>query len=265
MIRPAAVAGMFYPAERAVLQVTLQSLLEDNRTPAVESRSLRGLIVPHAGYVYSGPVAAAGYSWLAGLEQDRHYDVVILAPSHRSWFSGAVLPSASAFRTPLGDVAVAKEASMMLDTSEVATCDEAHRDEHAIEVQLPFLQSVMRDFCIIPLLLGEADPEALAEDILALPIPNMLVIVSSDLSHYEPYERAVQHDRATIARIIAHEARDVGASDACGCMPIRVVQAMAVRAHWHFGLLDYRNSGDTAGDRSAVVGYAAIGIREEEE
>ncbi len=263
MIRQPAVAGMFYPAERATLQSTVRSLLDDNKTQTVDSRSLQGLIVPHAGYVYSGPVAAVGYSCMAQLEQDCHYTVVILAPSHRVWFSGAVLPTASAFRTPLGDVTVAEEAAMLLDTSQVSTSDEAHREEHAIEVHLPFLQSVLRDFSIIPLLLGEADAEVLVDDIGSLHIPNMLVIVSSDLSHYEPYEQAVRHDRETIARSIAREPRGIGGSDACGCIPIHVVQAMAVRAGWHLRLLDYRNSGDTAGDRSAVVGYAAIGIWEE--
>jgi AmmeMemoRadiSam system protein B len=263
MIRQPAVAGMFYPAERAILQSTVRSLLDENKTPTVDSHGLQGLIVPHAGYVYSGPTAAVGYACMAELEQDCHYNVVILAPSHRVWFAGAVLPTASVFRTPLGDVPVSKEALMLLDTSEVSASDEAHREEHAIEVQLPFLQSVLRDFSIIPLLLGEADADVLADAIRSLHIPNMLVVVSSDLSHYEPYEQAVRHDRATIARIIAREPRGIGASDACGCIPIHVVQAMAVKARWQLRLLDYRNSGDTAGDRSAVVGYAAIGMWEE--
>lgn len=264
MRRNAVVAGQFYPAHAGELRSDVEGYIEEARLPADTAGAMcRGLIVPHAGYVYSGPVAGAGYACLAGLDKSVHTTVVILAPSHHVWFKGAALPEADVFRTPLGDIRVSDAARLLTKCPSVFTSGQAHALEHAVEVQLPFLQVILKDFSIIPLVLGEVDTAALAQELLALHLPHMLVVASSDLSHYDPYDMAVEHDRATIGHILKGEGDTLGGDDACGFMPIRTILAMTRVSGWKSQLLDYRNSGDTAGDKSAVVGYASIGFWED--
>jgi AmmeMemoRadiSam system protein B len=167
------------------------------------------------------------------------------------------------FRTPLGDINVSDAAKLLTKGPSVFTSGEAHALEHAVEVQLPFLQVSLTDFSIIPLVLGEVDTGSLAQELLALNLPRMLVIASSDLSHYDPYDMAVEHDHTTIGHILEGEGDKLGGDDACGFMPIRTILAMARVCGWRSSLVDYRNSGDTAGDKSAVVGYASIGFWED--
>ncbi|MHC1678998.1 MAG: AmmeMemoRadiSam system protein B [Candidatus Cryosericum sp.] len=263
MRRNAVVAGQFYPAHAGELRSDVEGYIEEARLPADTAGAMcRGFIVPHAGYVYSGPVAGAGYACLASLDKSVHTTVVILAPSHHVWFKGAALPEADVFGTPLGDIKVSDAAGLLTKRPSVFTSGQAHALEHAVEVQLPFLQVVLRDFSIIPLVLGEVDTAALAQELLALNLSHMLVVASSDLSHYDPYDMAVEHDRTTIGHILKGEGDKLGGEDACGFMPIRTVLAMARVSGWKPQLLDYRNSGDTAGDKSAVVGYASIGFWE---
>jgi len=179
------------------------------------------------------------------------------------WFKGAALPEADVFQTPLGDINVSDAAKLLTKGSSVFTSGVAHAMEHAVEVQLPFLQVSLKDFDIIPLVLGEVDTESLAQELLALNLPHMLVVASSDLSHYDPYDMAVEHDHTTIGHILEGESDKLGGDDACGFMPIRTTLAMARICGWKSRLVDYRNSGDTAGDKSAVVGYASIGFWED--
>jgi AmmeMemoRadiSam system protein B len=259
MIRNAVVAGQFYPAETRELRSDVEGYIRSaGLQTGVAGSVCRGLIVPHAGYVYSGPVAGAGYGCLAGIDKSVHTTVVILAPSHHVWFKGAALPEADVFRTPLGDIGVSDAARMLTKGSSVFRSSQAHALEHAVEVQLPFLQVSLTDFSIIPLVLGEVDTENLAQELLALDLPHMLVVASSDLSHYDPYDIAVEHDHTTIGHVLKGEGGKLGGDDACGFMPIRTMLAMAHVRGWKSRIVDYRNSGDTAGDKSAVVGYASI-------
>ncbi|MCX6085131.1 MAG: AmmeMemoRadiSam system protein B [Caldiserica bacterium] len=264
MIRSAAVAGQFYPAQARELRADVEGYIEDAPLPTVAAGVLcRGLIVPHAGYTYSGPVAGQGYACLADLDKSVHTTVVILAPSHHVWFKGAALPEADVFRTPLGDTSVSKASRLLAGSPSVFMSSQAHAMEHAVEVQLPFLQVALKDFSIIPLMLGDVDTETLAQEILALHLPHMFVVASSDLSHYDPYDVAVEHDRVTIGHILGGEGGKLTGDDACGFVPIRTILAIARVCGWKAQLLDYRNSGDTAGDKSAVVGYTSIGFWED--
>ncbi|MCX6083765.1 MAG: AmmeMemoRadiSam system protein B [Caldiserica bacterium] len=263
MIRKAVVAGQFYPAQARELRRDVEGYIGGARLLAdTAGAACRGLIVPHAGYVYSGPVAGSGYACLASLDKSARATVVVLAPSHHVWFKGAALPEADVFRTPLGDINVSDSAKLLTRGPLVFTSGQAHAMEHAVEVQLPFLQVSLGNFSIIPLVLGEVDAASLAQELLALNLPHMLVVASSDLSHYDPYDMAVEHDRATIGHILKGESGKLGGNDACGFMPIRTILAMARACGWRSRLVEYRNSGDTAGDKSAVVGYASIGFWE---
>ncbi len=262
MIREPVVAGQFYPAEKGELRSIVKHYL-DVSVPVELSGGCRGLIVPHAGYVYSGPVAGMGYACLSQLPQDRHYTVVVLAPSHQVYFVGAALPAADVLRTPLGDIPVAPEALRLPGKGHTIVAEQVHAFEHAVEVQLPFLQLALKDFSVIPLVLGEADPQGLARDLVALGLPDMLVVASSDLSHYASYAAAVDHDHRTLDRILHGEGNLLGGEDACGFMPIQTLLTVASTLHWQPHLLQYQNSGDTAGDRAAVVGYGAVGFTEE--
>jgi AmmeMemoRadiSam system protein B len=261
MIRHPAVAGQFYPAQAQQLLGDVREYIDGAKT-AGNIGICKGLIVPHAGYVYSGPVAAEGYAQLAHLDQSTSYNVVILAPSHHVAFRGAALPEADVFRTPMGDVAVANVDRLLAGSTSVFVSAQAHALEHAIEVQLPFLQVALQKFSIVPLVLGDVDCVKLAREIVALDLPHCLVIASSDLSHYDPYDAAVVHDHATIDLIMKGRSDDLTGEDACGYMAVRTLMSVAHLKGWRPQLLDYRNSGDTAGDKSAVVGYAAISFQE---
>lgn len=264
MRRNAVVAGQFYPGEaHALREAALEYIKQGQGVAGHLGHQVRALIVPHAGYIYSGPVAGFGYACLANLDQSVRRTVVILAPSHHVWFKGAALPEADVFRTPLGDVPVAETAETLGKGPLVFASTQAHALEHAIEVQLPFLQVSLGQFDIIPLVLGDVDAEALARELLGLGLHHALFIASSDLSHYSPYEEAVEHDHATIQHILEGKGDLLGGEDACGFMPIRTLLAMARLSGWTPQLLDYRNSGDTAGDKSAVVGYASIAFKGE--
>lgn len=255
--RPAAVAGLFYPGTAAALARELRDLLARGRPPALAAAP-KALIVPHAGYVYSGPVAASAY---ALLEPRRGIirRVVLLGPVHRVPVRGLALPGVDAFETPLGRVAVDRElAGRLAALPQVVTSRAAHAREHSLEVQLPFLQQVLDDFTLLPLAVGDATPEEVAEVLDALwGGDETLIVISSDLSHYLPYEQARRIDAATCDAIGRLDAR-LDHDQACGGTPIngllRAAHRHGLRAH----LLDLRNSGDTAGERERVVGYAAF-------
>jgi len=256
-VRPAAVAGMFYPGTPAVLGAAVRAYLEETR-PATPGVLPKALIVPHAGYVYSGPIAASAYRRIAqGRGTIRR--VVLMGPVHRVPIRGMALPLATAFMTPLGSVAVDVEAvARVRDMPQVQFSQAAHALEHSLEVQLPFLQTVLDDFKIVPLAVGDASAEEVAVVLERLwGGAETLIVVSSDLSHYHSYAAAQQIDRGTAAAVVALEA-SLDHEQACGATPINGLALCARRRGLKPELIDLRNSGDTAGDKSRVVGYAAF-------
>lgn len=255
-VRPAAVAGMFYPSAPDRLAGEIRSYLSDAR--AKPSPAPKALIVPHAGYIYSGAIAAHGYALLAPL-RDSVRRVVLLGPAHRVALRGLATTGARAFETPLGEVRIdAHAVATALAFPQVDVSDAAHAHEHAIEVQLPFLQTVLGDFSLVPFAVGHASAEDVAEVLDALwGGPETLVVVSSDLSHYHAYADAKRIDRATTEAILAMSPA-LDHEQACGATPINGLLQCAKRRGLSATLLDLRNSGDTAGDRSRVVGYASF-------
>ena len=254
-VKPPVVAGLFYPGSETVLRDTVNDLMRD--ATAGSTGRPHALIAPHAGYQYSGPIAANAYATLRPWA-DRIRRVVVLAPSHRVAFRGIATSSADAFGTPLGDVAVDLEAvSGLAGLAGVGELDAAFAEEHALEVQLPFLQAVLGDFRLVPLIVGDADADDVSRVIDKLCAEDTLIVVSSDLSHYLDYAQCRARDRSTTDRIEGMEDDRIGPHDACGAYPIRGLLRSARRHGWHVETVDLRNSGDTAGDRSRVVGYGA--------
>jgi Predicted dioxygenase len=261
-IRPAAVAGSFYPGEPSSLASEVTSYLAQARQFAPPARPPKAIIAPHAGYIYSGPIAASVYARLEPL-RGKVKRVVLAGPAHRVYVEGIALPSVAAFDSPLGAVALDTEALDRLRKLPFAeTSDRAHAMEHSLEVHVPFLQSVLGEFRLVPIVVGDAAPAQMAQVFdLVWGSEETLIVVSSDLSHYLPYEAARRRDRHTAEAIMHLEARLVP-DEACGCAPINGL-LQAVRKH---GLvpeqIDVRNSGDTAGDRQRVVGYGAFAFHE---
>ncbi|HZV54092.1 MAG TPA: AmmeMemoRadiSam system protein B [Rhodocyclaceae bacterium] len=254
-MRQAAVAGSFYPGDARLLRLGIDGMLADVAQSAVQPKAI---IVPHAGYVYSGPVAARAYAVLRKSAMVIRR-VVIFGPAHRVWVPGLAASSADLFETPLGRVPVDQAAvAAVAHLPQVEVNDAAHAAEHSLEVQLPFLQTVLDDFAIVPFVVGGATPDQVAEVMeLLWGGPETLIVVSSDLSHYLSYAEARQIDRATADSILARQS--LGHHEqACGATPINGLMEVARRRHLTPTLLDLRNSGDTAGDKSRVVGYAAF-------
>ena len=260
IIRPAAVAGMFYPADPAALTREVEACLA--AAPRGDAPIPKALIVPHAGYVYSGATAARAYARLV-LARQRIRRVVLLGPAHRVPIRGLALPVAEAFATPLGGVPIdAKGARAALSLPQVTASDVAHNLEHSLEVQLPFLQTVLDDFTLLPFAVGAATPAQVAEVLdLLWGGPETLVLISSDLSHFHAYATAQGIDKGTVGAILAFEP-SIEHEQACGATPINGLLLCARRRGLSIELLDLRNSGDTAGDRSRVVGYASFALRE---
>jgi AmmeMemoRadiSam system protein B len=266
-VRPAAVAGMFYPADPGALVGEVQACLRDVAAADVPraSRPPKLLVVPHAGYVYSGPVAAHAYARLAPW-RSAITRVVLLGPVHRVPVRGLAAPTVSAFATPLGRVSVdVAVLDRLRALPQVVFDDRPHALEHALEVQLPFLQHLLARFTLVPLAVGDATPDEVAAVLDALwGGDETLVVISTDLSHYLPYAQAQARDRATVARVLAFDAA-IYTDEACGAHPLNGALRVARRRGLLPRLLDLRNSGDTTGDRRCVVGYAAIAYEVEEE
>ena len=254
-VRNPAVAGLFYPGETAELQRQVQGYLREATTG---SHKPKAIIVPHAGYLYSGPVAASAYANLAP-RRGRIERVVLLGPSHRVPLQGLAVSSAGFFATPLGDVPVDREAvAHLLTLPQVRIMDEAHLLEHSLEVQLPFLQETLGEFRLVPIVVGDSTPDEVAEVLeLLWGGEETLLVISSDLSHYQDYETARRLDRATSDAIEALSPQRIHYEDACGRNPVNGLLLAARRRGLHATTLDLRNSGDTAGPRDRVVGYGA--------
>lgn len=258
-VRPAFVAGHFYPAEPSQLRQSLAGYLHAAEAAAAGCDAAPKLLcVPHAGHVYSGAVAGRAYAQLHRWRQ-RYSRVVLLGPAHRVPLRGLAAPQVQAFDTPLGRVPIDPAALANLDDlPQAARDDRPHATEHALEVQLPFLQTVLGDFSLVPLVVGDVSPDEVTQVIERLwGGDETLVVVSSDLSHHLPYAMARMRDQATLERIVAFDAT-LDPHDACGALVLNGTLPVA-RAHGLAPrLLGWCNSGDTSGDRHRVVGYGAI-------
>jgi AmmeMemoRadiSam system protein B/AmmeMemoRadiSam system protein A len=275
-IREPAVAGLFYPRDAAALAQTVETLLAAAKEP--KPGELKALICPHAGYSYSGPVAASGFAALRG---KNFRSVVLLAPAHYARLRAASVSDADVFRTPLGDVPVSPKARELARTrpfeleprcaverpdwavqsSRAMPARELERAdtwEHADEVEVPFLQKTLGRFELLPVVMGDVDAAATARALEPLLDAETLVVVSSDLSHYHAYADARERDLRCIKAICSLDLADMAGEEACGRVPILTLMRVAQQRGWKPVLLDYRNSGDTSGDKSSVVGYAAI-------
>jgi len=261
-IREAAVAGSFYPVDAGELRSTVQRLLD--AVPVTSGPAPKAVVVPHAGYIYSGPTAAAAYARIRA-HRDRYSTVVLIGPCHCVPFGGLAVSGAEAFRTPLGDVALDLGRISTLVHPALAMLDAVHRYEHSLEVQLPFLQSVLPSFRLVPLVVGDAKAEDVADVIDCLwGGPETLIVISTDLSHYLAYEEARDLDRRTCRAVESLATTGIREEHACGAIPLRGLLCAARRHALHPVTLDLRNSGDTAGDREHVVGYGAWMFVEEE-
>ncbi len=254
-LRPAAVAGTFYPADPQKLRKMLELLLMDVRS---ENKVPKAIIVPHAGYIYSGSIAASAYARLKASGQTFNR-VIIIGPSHRVSFTGLAVSSAEMFATPLGNIAVDEDAvSDLKRFSFIQELDQAHAQEHSVEVQLPFLQVTLGDFKIIPIVAGDARPEDICSVLnLFWQQPDTLIVISSDLSHFHDYQTANQIDAETSRHIENLNYQQLDYDSACGRVPISGLLALAKKKSLTVKAIDLRNSGDTAGDKSRVVGYGA--------
>lgn len=261
-VRPAAVAGSFYPAQADVLARDVARLLDAARVVPSWPAPPKALIVPHAGYIYSGCIAAAAYAALAPWSRTVRR-VVLLGPVHRVAVRGLALPGAEAFATPLGEVPLDQAAvAAIASLPQVVTSPAAHALEHSLEVQLPFLQAVLSDFALLPLAVGDATAAEVAEVLQAVwGGPETLIVVSSDLSHFLPYATAQARDRDTVHRILQLQG-PLDHQQACGGTPINGLLLAARQRHLEPQLLGLCNSGDTAGDRQRVVGYASLAFLE---
>jgi len=254
-IREPAVAGLFYPENTHELRTAVQDYLVS--VPPTDHPAPKALIVPHAGYHYSGPVAANAYAILRAY-RDRYTRVVLLGPSHREPLRGLALSEAHAWSTPLGEVPIDHQGAEALIRLGVRHSDTSHSPEHSLEVHLPFLQTILESFSLMPILVGDASAEEV-EDVLddVWDGPETLIVISTDLSHYLPYEEARSVDAATCDAIKRCDDRSIGFEEACGATPLRGLLLSAKRRGLKVRTLDLRNSGDTVGTRYQVVGYGA--------
>ena len=261
-LRNAAVAGLFYPGEPRALAAEVESLLAASGEPSPRLGFPKALIVPHAGYMYSGPVAARAYDELVAARGTVRR-VVVLGPVHRVPVRGLAVPGAQAFATPLGAIPIDAQAiASVRDLPQVVQSDAAHALEHSLEVQLPFLQKQLGDFSLVPFAVGMASVREVGEVIERLwGGRETLIVLSTDLSHYHAYDEARRIDGATVSRI-AQLAEDLDHDEACGATPLNGLLAVAKRKGLGVRLLGACNSGDTAGGKDRVVGYSSFALDE---
>lgn len=256
-VRPPAVAGTFYPQHPDELRRLVQFCLAGGRRTLLDPRQVKAQILPHAGLIYSGPIAGTGYLLLEK-DCDSIKRVILLGPSHRLAFDGIAISNASKFATPLGEVSVDEAAvEEISELPGVELLEAAHAREHSLEVHLPFLQTVLPSFTLVPLVVGNASEETVSAVLEKLwGGPETRLIISSDLSHYFAYAEANRLDTETAARI--EHLKPVGTDQACGAIPLNGLLRSARQHHLKPHTLDLRNSGDTAGSRDRVVGYGAF-------
>ncbi len=255
IVRHPSVAGSFYPDDPTTLRHSIEQYInEANLTPLHP----KAVIAPHAGFIYSGPIAGSVYKILGQLSS-KITRVVLLGPSHRVAFKGCALSSADFYITPLGEIAIDKESYPSINALPfVHERDIAHLEEHSLEVQLPFLQLLLRDFLLLPIVVGNATPEQVAVLLnLVWGGDETLIIISSDLSHYHSYDTAQTMDEKTSLAIEILEPKHIGHNQACGHIPINGLLLAAKQRNMSARTIDLRSSGDTAGSKDQVVGYGA--------
>lgn len=256
MIRPPAVAGQFYPEDRKELETAIEELLIKVEPPQTKGE-IFGLLLPHAGYIFSGPIAAYGFKAIAGQKFDT---VIIMGDSHCERFDGVSFWPEGSWQTPLGEVEIDAELAkkMLAGSRRFFRRDSAHLFEHSIEVQLPFLQKTLKGFKILPIIIGSEDEDwqILAEKILEnRKNRKILIIASVDLSHYLSYDKARKADEKTLSSIVSLNNQNL---EVCASDSSKVLIEIAKKLGGKAKLLKYANSGDTAGDKSQVVGYGAV-------
>ena len=261
-IRQPAVSGLFYPSNPALLQAQIGKFLDNQRISG--GIAPKAVIVPHAGYIYSGSTAASAFRAIRPAAE-RIRRVVLLGPSHRVLLTGIAAPDSGSFITPLGIVPIDQQAIDNLENIPfVCRTEQAHLEEHSLEVQIPFLQTILKPFKLIPLVVGEPTKEQVAEVLdLLWGGEETLIVISSDLSHYHDYDSARRIDAATCAAIESFNADAIGDDDACGRNPVKGLLHTAASRKMRIKTLALCNSGDTAGDKSRVVGYGAWGLWEQ--
>ena len=254
-VRNPAVAGLFYPDDPRELHTLVANYLAAVTADGVVPKAI---IAPHAGYIYSGPIAAAAYARIVPA-RGRITRVVLLGPAHRVGFHGLALSGADYFQTPLGRITVDQEAVKKISRlSQVHIMEVAHAQEHSLEVHLPFLQEVLEEFSLVPLVVGDAEPAEVAEVLdLLWGGPETLIVISSDLSHFHDYKTAQKLDRATSEAIEQLRLEDIQYDHACGRNPVNGLLHVARKLGLKAKTVDLRNSGDTAGSHDRVVGYGA--------
>ncbi len=257
-VRRPAVAGQFYPAQRERLERQVRGYVSGASLPA-ELGTVRAVIAPHAGYIYSG--RTAGYAFKA-LEQvsDKEWTVFLMGPAHRVPVNGVALGDYSAFRTPLGEVPIAVDRvdDMLKRPSLYTRAPGAHAPEHSLEVAVPFLQVALSGFRLVPMLFGQVEPQEVGDDLADRIGESDLIVVSTDLSHFYPDDKARELDREFLETLLEGKERNATEGEACGRAPVGALMRVAERKGWTPHLLDYRTSADTAGEKSRVVGYAAL-------
>jgi AmmeMemoRadiSam system protein B len=262
-VREPVVAGSFYPGTARDLASSIDGLLA-NVLPASDQwatrhPTLRGIVVPHAAYLYSGPIAATAYALLAA-QDPRPRRIVILGPSHFRPLWGWAVPPHRSWRTPLGEVLLDDTARRIALDGGAVVDDGPHRSEHSLEVQLPFIQRVCPGVTVLPLAVGRHPPRRAADLLAAIMTEDTVLVVSTDLSHYHDADTARRLDSRSAAAIVALDHTSLDPEDACGCDALRAGIAWAHGATLDARVLDLRNSADTAGDPRRVVGYGAFAI-----
>lgn len=254
--RKPAVAGQFYPLDPQELTSQIKDLFAASRL--CQASQVKAIIVPHAGYIYSGEVAASAYLTLIP-QMHKIKRVILLGPAHRVGFHGLATTSANYYSTPLGDVAIDRAAIDVIQSlPQVVNLDRAHTHEHSLEVQLPFLQNLLDEFALVPLVVGDCNSQQVAEVLeLLWGGEETLIVISSDLSHYNSYDDAVKQDRKTSHSIINMQPENIEFDDACGRIPIKGLLMVAEQHKLKPQQIDLKNSGDTAGSKDRVVGYGA--------
>ena len=254
-IRAPAVAGTFYPLQPEALQARVRGYIQNARSAA----AAKAIVAPHAGYVYSGPVAGNAFSAFSAL-RGKVSRVVLIGPAHRAAFTGLALPQARAFATPLGILPIDEDGrNALMELPSVIASDRAHAGEHSLEVELPFIQEVLGEVLLLPIVVGDAtDKEAAHVLERVWGGPETCIVVSSDLSHYYPYATAQQLDQATALAVEHLRPEQIDEERACGCIGLRALLLVARERGLRCTTLDLRNSGDTVGARDRVVGYGAF-------
>jgi AmmeMemoRadiSam system protein B len=263
-IRPAAVAGMFYPSDAHELNATIWGYLNNvSQDSDAAKMAIKAIVVPHAGYIYSGPIAASAYARILP-RREIIRRVILLGPSHRVPVTGIAASRASQFQTPLGNIPLdLKSIEKIIVLPQVTYMDIAHEMEHSLEVHLPFLQTILDDFTLVPLVVGETTPNEVAEVLeLLWGGDETLIVVSSDLSHYHNYFDAQQMDKRTSKAIENLQPEKIHYDNACGRNPLNGLLKLAKEHGARISTIDLRNSGDTAGDKNRVVGYGAYILNE---